>query len=209
VFDIGFRYDKGQVQINEFYDLLLYQHLIQRGRSEEDAQFFATRSRSVQRNFSQGSFQFQAVFDPNEKWLGSVNLGSVFRFPTAIELAANGIHHGSFRHEVGDASLNPERGWQLEFDFQSKFKKATFQLTPYAYFFENYIFLRPSMEFSPLPHGGQIFVFSQSRALLAGIEFSTFVNVTPRLQTYLSAEYIFNQQLNAQNKGGFSLPFSP
>lgn len=209
VLDFGVRIDKGQMKISEFYDPLLYQHLIQRGRNEADAQFFATRSQSVQRNFSQGSFQFQAIYEPNEKWLGSVNMGSVFRFPTAIELAANGIHHGSFRHEVGDAHLSPERGWQLEFDFQHKLDNANFQLTPYAYFFENYIFLRPSLQFSPLPHGGQIFAYSQTRALMAGVEFSTYVNVTPRIRSYWSAEYIFNQQLNEQNKGGFALPFSP
>lgn len=208
-FDLGLRWDEGQVSIDGFFDPLLQSHLLQRGRTEEEARFFATRSREVFRRFSQGSAQFQAIYEPSEKWLSSMQLGSVFRFPTAIELASNGIHHGSFRHEVGDASLNPERGWQWEWDLQYRGKSAQIQLTPYVYYFQNYLFLRPSLQFSPLPHGGQIFSYSQSRALIAGVEFSTYVNVTPRIQSYWSAEYIFNQQITERNRGGFALPFSP
>src|SRR5690606_29264944 len=37
-----------------------------------------------------------------------INIGSAYRIPAVVELAANGVHHGTFRHELGNAYLNPE-----------------------------------------------------------------------------------------------------
>ena len=45
------------------------------------------------------------------KFTLNANIGTNFRLPTPIELGANGIHHGSFRHEQGDPDLDPEKGY--------------------------------------------------------------------------------------------------
>ena len=55
-----------------------------------------------------------ALFNFHKNWNFSVNTGTSFRLPTAIELGANGIHHGSFRHERGDPNLDPENEYVLD-----------------------------------------------------------------------------------------------
>ena len=38
-----------------------------------------------------------------------MHIGKSFRYPTAGELSSSRVHHGAFRHEQGNSSLNPER----------------------------------------------------------------------------------------------------
>ena len=101
-----------------------------------------------------------------------LNTGRAFRTPTAIELASNGIHHGSFRHELGDNNLDSEKGYYLDGNFEWNSSQFNLSLSPYLYYFSNYIYLSPSGEWSSLPHAGQIYKYQQSKALLSGVELS-------------------------------------
>ena len=60
--------------------------------------------------------------DSSDKHLVKVNIGRSFRLPGANELAANGVHHGTFRHEQGDANLKSEQGWQLDASYHLKYR---------------------------------------------------------------------------------------
>src|SRR5690606_6282372 len=80
-------------------------------------------------------------------------------------------------------------------------------LNPYFYYFQNYIFLEPSGIFSPLPHGGQIYQYTQSEALITGVEFKAEKEFFEKLNGLLTLEYLYNQQINPS--GDFPLPFSP
>ena len=72
-----------------------------------------------------------------------VNIGRSFRLPGANELAANGVHHGTFRHEQGDASLKSEQGWQMDASYNLRYHGFSVSVSPFVSWFSNYIFCVP------------------------------------------------------------------
>ena len=143
------------------------------------------------------------------KFTLNANIGTNFRLPTPIELGANGIHHGSFRHEQGDPNLDPEKGYVGDVELTYQESDFTASVNPYLYYFDNYIFLQPTKTFSLLPHSGQLFKYSQSRALLSGVEVSLQKTFFNSLRALLVGEYLYNQQLTSDNARNYPLPFTP
>ncbi|MDX5320056.1 MAG: TonB-dependent receptor [Bacteroidota bacterium] len=133
------------------------------------------------------------------------NLGKSFRMPSAQELSVNGVHHGSFRHEVGDPNLNAEQAWQLDFALEYEKKSLFIGFTPFLNYFGNYIFLRPTAQFSPLPEAGQIFQYEQTTALLTGGEFSTEYHPIKQIHIEAGMEYVLARNINEN----LPLPFIP
>src|SRR5690606_1338070 len=127
-----------------------------------------------------------------------------FRNPTAIELVANGIHHGSFRHEKGNPKLDSEKGYSVDFEIRYKKGMLGLNVSSYLYYFSNYLFLRPTGKFSVLPHSGQLYEFSQTKAFLTGFEVENTLDFKS-FSTEIALEYIYNRQIE-QN---YPLPFTP
>lgn len=203
-FDFGLRYDFSNIKIKGFYDEILYDYLIGRNYSEDLANEYALRSPELSKDFSNFNMKIGTLYSLNNRIDFSLSVGSSFRNPTAIELGANGIHHGSFRHEKGDVTLNSERGYII--DFQSNYQTENFRLSfsPYLYYFTNYIYLKPTGEFSVLPHSGQIYRFSQTEAMLTGFELESNYSFG-KFNTEIILEYIYNRQV----KEKYPLPFTP
>lgn len=112
-------------------------------------------------------------------WLGFDFTGQVSyseRIPAIAELASNGVHHGTFRHEVGNPDLDLEKGTLFELSIyreivpKQKTTRYEFKATGWAYQYSNYIFLNPTGEFSPLPDAGQIYAYAHAPASLVGVE---------------------------------------
>ena len=139
------------------------------------------------RTYGDYSLSAGIVWNPTPQHLVKVNLGRSFRLPGANELASNGVHHGTFRHEQGDPSLGSERGWQLDASYS--FRRGALELTvsPFLSLFDNYIYLRPTGEWSVLPHAGQIYRYTGARVVFAGGEVTCDVplpaNLSYRLAT--------------------------
>lgn len=102
----------------------------------------------------------------------SLTLNRFFRIPSIAELAANGIHHGTFRHEKGKLDLDPERGWQVEYGISQEWKDFSLEtsLNVFGHYFENYIYLKPSNQFSSLPEAGQLYNYTQNKGYFGGGE---------------------------------------
>lgn len=205
----GIRYDLSTFKSKGYFDEYLYEYLINNQYAPTIANYYAERSKNISRNFSNFNGMIGATYQANDFWDFNLNLGTNFRLPTATELAANGIHHGSFRHERGDANLDPEKGYAL--DFKVTFHKNGWDISasPYLYYFDNYIFLKPSGQFSILPHGGQIYQYTQSKALLTGFEISVNKKITDNLDIQAIYENVYNRQLTENNKLSYFLPFTP
>lgn len=208
-FNFGVRGDLASLKTEQFYDPILYEYLIGKGETEETAAHFALRGSAISRNFSNLNFLAGFVFEPDEYWSYTLTAGTNFRLPTAIELAANGIHHGSFRHEQGNANLDPEKGIVADAKITRQKESFALSLNPFLYYFSNYIFLQPSGTFSPLPHGGQIYNFTQSKAVLTGLELSVEKTFYEKLRTHLVFEYLYNRQITDAKNTNYPLPFSP
>jgi iron complex outermembrane recepter protein len=206
---LGGRFDYSSISIEENYDELLYSYLVNRGQDLASAGEFATRSQDIDRDFTNFNFMGGFLYNLNSNWNFSLNAGTSFRLPTAIELGANGIHHGSFRHERGDSNLDPEKGYVI--DTKLNYSKDSFRVSvsPYLYYFDNYIFLNPSGTFSVLPHSGQIYQFTQSEAVLTGVEVDLEKTFFQKLRTQAVFEYLYNRQVTSNSSRNYPLPFSP
>ena len=74
------------------------------------------------------------------------------------------------------------------------------------YYFTNYIFLKPTGNFSILPHGGQVYEYTQSKAMLTGVEVDAHYQLK-QLSLQAQFAYLYNQQISA-NGVNYPLPFS-
>lgn len=207
--NVGLRYDYSTFKSEGYFDEFLYNYLLEKGNSIGIADYYANRSSEIDRKFNNLNAMIGATYQPTNIWDFNLNIGTNFRLPTAIELGSNGIHHGSFRHERGNPNLDAEKGIAL--DFKSTFHKNDWNisLSPYAYYFSNYIFLKPSGQFSILPHGGQIYEYTQSKAILTGFEFEIRKKLNENFDVHFIYEYLYNRQIKDNNKLGNYLPFTP
>ena len=96
------------------------------------------------------------------------------------------MHHGTFRHEQGDAGLKSERGWQFDAAYAFKSGILGIELSPFFTYFGNYIYLRPTGEWSILPHSRPIYRYSDTRAIHSGSELPLDLSLTRQLTSLLS-----------------------
>ena len=146
------------------------------------------------------------VWNLKDQHLLKANIGNSFRLPGANELAANGVHHGTFRHEQGNPTLNSERGWQLDASYQHESKGMRMSLNPFINWFSNYIYLKPTGEWSVLPHTGQIYRYTENKAFFAGAELTFGVNLFARLDYSFAGEYVYTYNLDERTPLSFSPP---
>lgn len=166
---------------------------------------YQQRSPQLRKNYWLPSFSTGISYPFSAAFKTGYNLGTAFRVPTIAELTSNGVHHGTFRHELGDPELDLERG--LMQDVSISWKKSFFelQLTPYFYHFQNYIYLRPSARFSPLPDAGQIYNYQQGKVNMTGTEARIKVSFLKNFLLSSTFEYLWNKNMDL----GHPLPFTP
>lgn len=201
----GARFDRGNMHIRGFYDPLLAQYLSERGETAEQD---AWRSLPSTNRYDDFSGLIGLTYQPIPKLKTALNIGKSFRLPSAIELGANGIHHGSFRHEKGESSLAPERGYYLDGSIEAEWPAFNLSASPYLYYFTNYIFLNPSGQWSDLPHAGQEYQYTQSKALHAGVELAMHATAG-QFTGKANLEYIANRQVTGAAQTNYPLPFTP
>jgi len=131
--------------------------------------------------------------------------GKTFRLPHPAEMVSNGVHHGTFRHEEGNPALKSEHGYQLDIGLERSSDRFFWTLSGYFNFFQDYIYLTPSGQLSPLPEAGQIFSYQQHDAIYTGLESELIWKITPLIQAQLSGDYVFNYNLETT----LPLPFTP
>ena len=194
----GLRYDAGSIHIHRHLDPYLPDAYQQRSPELEKAQ-------------GDASFGAGLAWRPHPQWEVKVNVGKSFRMPTASEYASNGVHHGMFRHELGDSTLRPERSYQadLHLAFQKEYGGFITQVScaasGFANYFPNFIFLNPTGAFSWLPDAGQYYRYEQSRAFRAGGEVQVHVDFAARFCLESSAEYVHAVDLRSR----YPVPFTP
>lgn len=199
LFSAGMRIELGGNQ-NDAYDLLT-------GFDAMGQAVFQRRTDGQTRFFSNIAAALKAAkgIPGTDRWAYQASFGKSFRMPHPVETASNGVHHGTFRHEQGTDGLRAEHGWQLDLgaDFCPA-PKFRFGAAVFGYFFQNYIYLGPTGEFSDLPEGGQVYRYRQNDAVYAGAEWrmayeGRFVALAQ------SADYVWNQNVQT----ALPLPFTP
>ena len=92
------------------------------------------------------------------------------KFPDPYQLGADGIHHGTFRYERGNATLRPEHVAELQLGSVARWGRLTFTADAFAAVHDRFIHLRPTGAFAPVSHAGQVYVFAATPAFRSGGE---------------------------------------
>jgi iron complex outermembrane receptor protein len=166
---------------------------------------FEVRNPDIDRWMQNFSGSLGTSWKPNNRQEWRFHVGSSFRVPTAIELSMNGVHHGNFRHELGNATLDPERGWQADLSWTYQNKNIQINANAFASYYDRYIYLAPTGRFSPLPGAGAFWEYKQHDALFGGGELNVVYQPSPWLTLSQSGEYVQNQNLET----GLPLPLTP
>lgn len=154
-------------------------------------------------------FNWTAAIGLQYQWtkahLVKVNLNKSYRNPSIAELGSNGIHHGTFRHEVGDPNLNQEQGVHADLGWEFSQRKTKLKLTVFGSYYQNFIYLKPTAEFSVLPEGGQVFRYTQNNAVYTGGELKLEQDILKNWIVGLGIDYVWNKNLDTR----LPLPFTP
>ena len=204
----GMRYDYGYIHISSHEDAYLADYLRKQGYDEEQVEHYKWNSHAVKKKFGDYSFSLGLVWTPSERHMVKANVGRSFRLPGANELAANGVHHGTFRHEQGDANLKSEQGWQMDASYNLRYNGFSISVSPFVSWFSNYIFLRPTGEWSVLPHAGQIYRYTGAEVLFAGTEATIDIHFLRSFNYRISGEYVYTYNCDEHIPLSSSPPFS-
>ena len=162
---------------------------------------FALADRFVDfsRTFPGISGSIGAVRSIGEQCHLRMNLSRGFRAPNLSELAANGVHEGTLRYELGKRDLKPEYSLQadLGMDFSSRYFSA--QLALFANRIDHYIFLTKTAEGHP-----PVFSYTSGHARLFGGEAQWDFHPVHSLHLGGSFSYVNGKQI-----GGSWLPLIP
>lgn len=197
----GVRYDYGHLKIHEFVD----DHL---------ADEYKERAAQLNKNMGDVSFSTGASYALNPIWTMKMNLGKSFRMVTANELSSNGVHHGTFRHEVGDNTLKAEQSYQVDYSVEFKkrfngfFDQLQINTSLFGNYFPNFIFLNPTGEFSWLPDAGQYYKYEQSKVARYGGEVQIILDFANIFRFESSADYVYAKDMDSKYPIPFTPPFS-
>ncbi|MBN1989961.1 MAG: TonB-dependent receptor [Bacteroidales bacterium] len=190
----GIRYDIGSISIKEYV-------------SPYNGTTRAPKFTGMYHDISWGA---GITYAPTSTFSLKGNIGKSFRMPSANELSANGIHHGSFRFEVGSTSITSEYAYQADIGIQ--FTSTLFEIgaSPFVSYFPNFIFLNPTGGYTH-PDGseiteadaGQVYQYTQSKALRYGGEVTAKVQMGKNLHLKANGEMVFATDFT------YPLPFTP
>lgn len=153
--------------------------------------------------FTGTSFSFGINYLPNDQTIIKTNIGKSYRVPSAYELGAYGLHRHEGRFEKGDIQNNPEQAWQFDIGLEQQWKNFQYAISPFVSYFTNYLYLTPTPDFAP--GQGQIYIYSQTKALLSGGEASIIYSPVKKLKMKAGAEYVYAVNLDKT----IALPFTP
>ena len=126
------------------------------------------------------------------------------RVPSNYALAANGIHHGTFRFEQGNQNLQPENSFEARVSLSSSSKNFDIDVQSFASLHKGFIHLKPTASFAPIAHGGQIYAFQATDAFRTGLEMD--VNFKRGKSLIKTTSSILGQWAL---ETGLGLPFTP
>lgn len=71
------------------------------------------------------------------------SISSGFRAPHTSELLSHGVHHGTFRYQIGDPNLSTENATQIDFAMGVHYDHLEITINPFFNQVRNYIYLLP------------------------------------------------------------------
>lgn len=132
------------------------------------------RSYAMNRAVLGGSLHFNRNFHLGKRMEGNWTATAYSRAPDSYSLAANGIHHGTFRFEQGNPDLRPERSFEIRAMLGNHDNGdagwCRWSVRGFAALHDGFIHLTPTARFAPIVHAGQIYAFEALDAFRSGGE---------------------------------------
>ena len=104
------------------------------------------RFADFRRTYQALSGSIGAAWEASRRILVRANIARGFRAPNISETGSNGVHHGTFRYEIGDPDLKAEKSWQFDAGVELTGDVVSGQISLFANRIGNYIYLRRTGE---------------------------------------------------------------
>ena len=172
-----------------------HRHLNSNALKEDDEWRFT----AFKRNFEGLTGSIGMTYELNDNFNVKLNLSRGFRAPNINELAANGVHEGTMRYELGNVNLRPENSWQLDLGFDYTSTIVSTQLALFANRINNYIFSEKMADDNGkevLIDGTPAYQFASGDARIWGGEARVDVHPLPHLHIGNSFSYVNSVQLH-------------
>jgi len=153
-----------------------------------------------QNKFSNVSGALGFTHQFNEEWNFKANAGSAFRAPNPAELASNGVHEGTFRYEIGNSNLSPERSYQVDAALEYEGKIVSASASIYNNYVHNFIYASNNEE-TITAEGDEypVYRYGQVNANLYGAEATLTIHPVPFIHFENTFGYVHAQN-NTLNK---------
>ncbi|WP_029282345.1 TonB-dependent receptor [Pedobacter sp. R20-19] len=135
---------------------------------------------AFQNKFSNVSGALGFTHQFNDELNFKANAGSAFRAPNPAELASNGVHEGTFRYEIGNPNLSPERSYQVDAALEYEGKIISASASVYNNYIHNFIYASNNGE-TTMAEGREypVYRYGQVNANLYGAEASLTIHPVP------------------------------
>lgn len=170
------------------------------------------RFSAFSRTFSGISGSIGATWQISESVYSKLNVSRGFRAPNIAELGSNGVHEGTQRYEIGNASLKPETSLQLDYALGLITTHVSAELNVFTNAVNHYIFSNKLSSQEPDPLFGNLpaFRFTEGNARFYGGEFQIDIHPHPLDWLHLENSFSFvNGTLKNQPDESRYLPFIP
>ncbi|WP_316806043.1 TonB-dependent receptor [Pedobacter agri] len=147
-----------------------------------------------QNKFSNVSGALGFTHQFNEEWNFKANAGSAFRAPNPAELASNGVHEGTFRYEIGNSGLSPERSYQVDAALEYEGKMITASASIYNNYVHNFIYASNNGEIINAEGDDYpVYRYGQVNANLYGAEATLTIHPVPFIHFENTFGYVHAQ----------------
>ncbi len=149
--------------------------------TEEEHEIFEPGFEALRTSFNNLSGSIGLSYNITRNVTFKTSIGKSFRAPTALELTANGIHHGSIRYERGNPDLDLEHTLQLDGSLLYTHPQFSFEAALFHTDYQNFIYLEKMVDEENNPievDGFEAFQYQQQDAQFLGGEF--LLNLHPK-----------------------------
>ena len=121
----------------------------------------------------------------------AANIGRAWRPPGVNELYSHGVHHGTAQFEIGDKELDTESSLNTDLTLRYQGDRGRGELGFFRSHYSNYISLLPADDLVLTIRGAfPKFTYVQSDALIQGFDGYLEYELTPYIDTHLSASFV-------------------
>lgn len=99
---------------------------------------------SFEKNYVGFNFSSGINYAFTKQHLLRLNVSSGFRIPHLSELLSNGVHHGSFRYEIGERNLKTEKALQVDASYEFSGEHLSVIVNPFINGIGDFIFIQPT-----------------------------------------------------------------